>query len=332
MNIPYFLLRLLPMWSWLCPKCEKEVKKNSHECPSCGEKYPMPLRVPPKLLKNLNTHEGKKALEAYVHKYIFPKVSPLHRAYLAQFFTVVFSDGFETGDLTLWTGTSTGVGCTVSGGDTNPYRGTYNFKSYVPAGTASGSSSVAYYGSLANAYLQIFARAYVKFDVLPEDDGDYHPFIGFWENTTSNNIARAGVMRSGADYRWHIRGISSGTTFTNYLGTATPVVNTWYCFELEVLIDNVNGEYRLYINGNLEIEVTGVDNNARNLNYFRIGFDSGIPPDLSNLNIRMDLVVLADARIGCLKGYVPWHRLKDRGGEARSHIVFRRGLKDRVGG
>jgi len=30
--------------------------------------------------------------------------------------------------------------------------------------------------------------------------------------------------------------------------------------------------------------------------------------------------------------YVPWFRLKGRGGEARSHTVFRRGLKDRVGG
>ena len=30
--------------------------------------------------------------------------------------------------------------------------------------------------------------------------------------------------------------------------------------------------------------------------------------------------------------YVPWHRLKGKGGEARSHTVFRRGLKDRVGG
>jgi DNA-directed RNA polymerase subunit RPC12/RpoP len=61
-NIPYWLFRLPSMWDYLCPKCKKEVKKNSHRCPHCGERFPLAVRVPPIFLKD------PKSLEEYVHK------------------------------------------------------------------------------------------------------------------------------------------------------------------------------------------------------------------------------------------------------------------------
>ena len=39
MHLPSLLLKLLPMWDYVCPKCQESVPKNSHECPHCGESY-----------------------------------------------------------------------------------------------------------------------------------------------------------------------------------------------------------------------------------------------------------------------------------------------------
>src|SRR3990172_7268216 len=103
--IPKFLWKYLPFWDYLCPACKKEVPKNSHECPHCGEKYPFAVRVPPHILKNSDTREGMKALEKYVHKEVFPRISAFERNYLTQFFTEYFNNGFEEGDFSAWTST-----------------------------------------------------------------------------------------------------------------------------------------------------------------------------------------------------------------------------------
>lgn len=98
MNLPYWLLRLLPMWDYICPRCKREVPRKSRVCPHCGEAYHFPLGIPPRMLKD------PVALGEYVHRNVFPRVSAKQREYLALFFTTIFSDGFESGDTSAWTG------------------------------------------------------------------------------------------------------------------------------------------------------------------------------------------------------------------------------------
>jgi hypothetical protein len=125
MKFPLWLLRLLPMWDYVCPRCQQDVPKNSHKCPHCGERYPMPLKLPPSVLKD------KKLLEDYVHKHIFPTVSPVHRAYLSQFFTELFSDGFESGDFSEWTSTTTEGSATITVDNAYAHHGSYAAKVYL---------------------------------------------------------------------------------------------------------------------------------------------------------------------------------------------------------
>ncbi|HEX68708.1 MAG TPA: hypothetical protein ENG10_00220, partial [Candidatus Bathyarchaeota archaeon] len=129
MKLPTFLFRLLPLWSYICPRCRREVKCNSHKCPYCGEKYGKPLKVPPRFLKN------QKALEEYVHKYIFPRISAKQREYLAQFFTTLFEDGFESGDFSAWTDTYTEGSPTVSVVSNPVHQGSYAEKATTNSGS-----------------------------------------------------------------------------------------------------------------------------------------------------------------------------------------------------
>jgi hypothetical protein len=80
MKFPLWLLRLLPMWEYICPKCRKTVKANSHHCPHCGERFPQAIRIPPTILKDA------KKLEDYVRKNVFPRISKFQRNCLARCF------------------------------------------------------------------------------------------------------------------------------------------------------------------------------------------------------------------------------------------------------
>src|SRR3989337_3644689 len=121
MNIPYWLLPMLPMWEYICPKCRKGVKQSAHQCTHCSEKFPLAIRVPPSFLKD------PKKLEAYVHKHIFPRVSEFERNYLTKFFTEYFNNGFEEGDFSAWTSVNDSGGrLSVQG--TTVHHGSYAMK------------------------------------------------------------------------------------------------------------------------------------------------------------------------------------------------------------
>ena len=231
---------------------------------------------------------------------------------------VIFRNQFEnTVSPFGWSNTFLTAGCSVTTEAVRPHHGAYNFKAYVPAGTAAGAYAIVYYGSLANAYRNLFVRAMnCQLDVLPEDDTDAHYIMGFWQDAGANNICRAGMIRSGANYRWVIR-YRSLAAFSNVLGSNTPAVNTLYCVELEVLIStvgNADGRVSLWIDGNLECQALNLDNDDRNLNYLDFGLDSVAGPDLSNLNFRGDCVALSRMRIRCETFMMD---LKGRGGDER---------------
>ena len=81
LEIPCLASKALPYFTFICPKCKKEVKSNSHQCPRCNEKYPLVLTGS---LKGFNT----EALGLYVHEKIFPRITEAQRQYLKQYFTV----------------------------------------------------------------------------------------------------------------------------------------------------------------------------------------------------------------------------------------------------
>ena len=95
-------------------------------------------------------------------------------------------------------------------------------------------------------------------------------------------------------YSW----IKFWNTFTNYYGNATAQINTNYILEFTIHQEaSGGGWYRLYVNGVLQVEGTGVSNTGRYLNYVWAGYccsDSGG----SSQSFYFDNAVVASSYIG----------------------------------
>lgn len=291
MNMPYWLLRLLPMWEYICPKCRKEVKANSHECPYCGEKYPLTLKVPPSFLKD------PKKLEAYVHKHVFPRISDFERNYLTKYFTQIFADGFESGTILTtdvpagaWDDINIDAGATLTVVSTNPHHNTYCLLATNDGITSVWESVRAekWFGALGIAY----GRWYVNLTVMPPINSNV--FLGGLFKSGSYCLMPTIRRGGGGDPLWCLRSTENGVNVsTDGAGTSVPAINTWFCIEL--CRDVTNGHQILYVNGLQEASqdraITG------NTDHSYVGI-TGASGTATAYNVRVDCVVLADAYIG----------------------------------
>jgi hypothetical protein len=287
LKIPVCLLRLLPMWSYICPKCRKTIKKNSHKCIHCGEQYGCPVRVPSRVLKDT------KSLEEYVHKHVFPRVSNAQRDYLAQYFTEIFSDGFESGDLSEWDGSYADSGCSVVGNDTTyPHHGSYNLKATI---AASASNTWALVSQDVSGYNPVHTRAMNCVFENEPDTSDTYRVLAFMQGPYWDALAYAGIKYYNSAWHWWVYARDNGG-FVNYYG-GTVNFDTAYCMEFSIYRDGSAGYAKLYVDGELEVEATGLNNTDRSLNYATVGFtysSAGSNPGI----FYADCIVIADTYIG----------------------------------
>jgi hypothetical protein len=310
MRLPYWLLKILPMFDYVCPRCKREVNQFSSRCIHCGERYIKPLRVPPKCLKN------KEALEAYVHKHVLPHVSPEQQAYLTQFFTILFEDNFERNDLTLWTGVDSDAFDPVI--VTSPIKfGKYACECQIQ--NAPGSYSIAW-KDLASSHITLYVRAYVRFSATPAV-GEYLLIGPSLMSLGHNDVACAYLYNNGGTLEWCLEYADNGTYFGTVSGGTTPAIltNTWYCIAVRCTVSGAgNGIITMWVNGLQVAYLGGLTNNVGpgaedfSLQALQIGAysENGLAAYLY-----FDNVVLADTRIGCI--IPPFHILRGRGGDKR---------------
>jgi len=282
MKLPVWLLRLLPMWDYICPRCRREVKPNSHKCPYCGEHFPFPLKVPPKCLKS------KEELERYVHEKIFPKLSSWQREYLAQYFTIIFQDGFESGDFSAWTGTSTYGDATVSITNEKSHHGSYCLK--ATGLDAPGERAFAY-KTFATNYDALYMRGYGMFN---ETWTSWNAHFISLETTSQTILA---PVYHWTNQKWGLR-YNNGGTWTNTWETGTSTVSpgVWYC--VEIFCDTANGIAKLWVNGVLKLEVIGINYYYKPIQRAVAGHRWVSTAQSSPRTVYVDCVVVADTYIG----------------------------------
>lgn len=294
MKLPSWLLRLLPMWDYVCPKCRQEVPKNSSMCPHCCEVYGSPLRIPAKVLKD------PKGLEDYVHKHIFPRVSAWQQEYLAEFFTEFFNNGFEEGDFSAWTATSMSGDATVSVVSSKNHHGTY---SAYAENLGSRDTDIAYCYKTLSDNGTFYLRFYLYLDNV--DLTTSYTFLGGMTNATgAANAFAIGLFSSTRNLYLGFR--NAGTWMTTSSST-TLSLDTWYCIELKWYRHAANGEVRVYLNGAevADLAQTQLDTNTglTSMGRARVGIcltgSGGFAGD-----VYIDCAVVADAYIGPEAGAV----------------------------
>jgi len=287
-KLPKEVLNLFPTWEYRCPCCSTYVESNVSLCPNCKTPFnENKWRVPPRFLKN------PEAMSEYAHKVLVPKLTQKQRELLFQYFTEIFSDGFESGDFSEWTGTQISGTSTLEVNSDNPYQGTYNAEAYYSAGEPDGVYS---YENIGTSYSTAYIRGYVKYASISSGTNLILPCVGFWVEDHATNTARGGMGRDGSgNAKWAIRYYDGGS-FYNAFGSHEPSADTWYCVELKVSIGS-SVTLQLYVNGDLEIEVTNVDNSARQFSFAHFGIDQ--PSGTINaFTVYGDSVVVADTYIG----------------------------------
>jgi hypothetical protein len=203
--------------------------------------------------------------------------------------TVIFSDGFESGDFGAWTNT---YGSPKVVSDVK-YTGSYG--AFI---NASGTHSC-YYGDDSSAGWgnHLFARGYYKFDVSTVDWATCGcTYISNWTGSDDLIVDATLGHWQDDDYLWLVE-VLNGTDFQR-AESSTFSLNTsaWYCIELEVFIDGSAGYAKLYVDDVLVASLVGVDDNKYG-NPNHVGF--GQLYDTRNGEaVWWDYCVIADSYIG----------------------------------
>lgn len=202
----------------------------------------------------------------------------------------IFSDGFESGDISKWTATAYGGSGTITVETNNPHQGTYDI-----AATISQSGYTYLYKTL-SAASDLFLRCYIKFLTLPSLNNfvDITMIAGgtdlsnYWQNGIMSRI-----INNVGGLSWGLRTTLAGVEIFHYEVIASnPVTGVWYCLEIERNV-TLNLQ-RLWVNEQLKVSSSDVSNLDNNV--IQVGFNGSTDPSL--LTSYQDDVVANDHYIG----------------------------------
>ena len=161
--------------------------------------------------------------------------------------SIIFQDGFESGDISAWTGTNTSSG-TLTVSTTRVHDGTYAAQGVV----SSNSGWAVVYEDIASAST-VYWSGWLWIDSQNIPSGNTAKFMEMLNGW--NPVARVGVTNNNGTLNWALSyGDGNGNeTFAN--SNSTLSLQTWYFVEAAAYANATAGWTQLWING------TSVKNN-----------------------------------------------------------------------
>ncbi len=180
-----------------------------------------------------------------------------------------FSDGFESGDLSAWDGSTAGTGDSVGASTDTAIAGTYALKAEVD--------------NVPNAQARVFkdfagqttisATVYIFLD--PAFSISNNVEVMYF--TTPGQVLTAHIKNDMTLNLWNEVGLE------NYSTATTISTGEWHTLEMQAVIDGTSSEARLWFDGNLEIEQMGIDLGNNPITRFITGYHWSDPQDEANI-------------------------------------------------
>jgi hypothetical protein len=180
-----------------------------------------------------------------------------------------FSDGFESGDLSAWDGSTVGTGDSVGAVTERAITGTYSLKADVD--------------NVPNAQARVFkdfagqttisATVYIFLD--PAFSISNNVEVMYF--TTPTQILTAHIKSDMTLNLWN------EVAMENYSTATTISTGEWHTLEMQAIINGASSEARLWFDGNLEIQQTGIDLGTNPITRFIAGYHWSDPQDEANI-------------------------------------------------
>jgi hypothetical protein len=208
----------------------------------------------------------------------------------------IFSDGFESGDFSAWTG-NYASGATISATPGSAHQGTY--KATI-AGLQYASNYAFVYKTLPSTYVDLYARAYVEIDSKPSTSNWYDMGIDIDGNGygIGYSLISKPIFNPNTN-KWGIR-VFTGGTYVSYYESGTSTVNAgeWYCVEQRTYV-NSTGFVTLWVDGILKLNQTEFSTNEHGTAAYAFAGFRWVESDLaSSLTEYVDDFVVDTSYIG----------------------------------
>jgi len=219
--------------------------------------------------------------------------------------TILFQDGFESGDTSKWTGVNQGNAAFASVSNKFANTGIYSLQGYTMGQSTNPGAMV--YEILSASHTKLSVRAYFLTDMLPPPGNMLSGIIALQNSSLSQApTAVLGVERlASGDFVLHLFDWCQGGHFRS---NPIPIVaNMMYCLELTVVM-GVAGEYHCYYQGTEMITVTNWDTTRQGitaLNMFSVGMIGQPATYEAPFNMYFDDAAAGDSYVGPLAGHAP---------------------------
>ena len=206
----------------------------------------------------------------------------------------IFSDGFESGDFSKWTGTSIPTGSTVETVSSPVHQGSYAAHIVRPLDLDVHPDIHEDFSTVSTAY----ARFYVRFGSLPSPDGaSYYP-ASFGMSQYPHYATWISAYNSGGTVYWTIYMPDDDANWYYSVSSSTVSVDTWYCVEIKKVGASSVGESRLYIDGVEVASITGRNTETKGqcneLSFWADSTGAGLP----QIDTYFDCVIIDSSYIG----------------------------------
>ncbi len=167
--------------------------------------------------------------------------------------TTIFSDDFESGDFSAWTATENSPTITT----TPVHHGSHAMQANLASWAAANCRASKNITSSSAVYM----RCYVRMEDLFTGSGLKGIGPRFYY---SGGSSIAFVIVDCPNNKW---GIRNNVSSTSYFESGTSAINPdqWYCLELYINVNSASGELKLWVDGILKVDQTGLNTGTNNV-------------------------------------------------------------------